>query len=134
MNCSNLEGDLRRRPTSRRLPSDELRDLVSSRPREVTLGNTGLDAFPKSGPSSTNHIPSHYYDLRQLQAEEDLIQFNSRPPTPQTQSNPFDASVRNQRDPRLQTQTSLLDLEDPPAHRDLACERSRYSEQFYELV
>ena len=77
MDSSNSEADLRRRPTSRRLLCDEPRDLQNSRP----------------GPSTIYHVPSHYHELRQLEPEEDLIEFRSRPVTPHTQPNPVNILV-----------------------------------------
>ncbi len=52
-----------------------------------------------SKPSTSNvpGISSHYNDLCQLEPEEDLIQFESRPPTPRIQSNNLDAPVAGSR-------------------------------------
>ena len=45
-----------------------------------------LKPAPNPSPSSTNH----YLDLLQLEPEEDLIQLNSRPPTPHVESDQVD--------------------------------------------
>ena len=77
MDSSKSEADLRRRRTSRRLSCDEPRNLQDSRP----------------GPSTTYHVPNHYYELRQLEPEDDLIDFSSPPATPPTQPNPVNILV-----------------------------------------
>ena len=90
MEPSNWEADLRPH-----LPSDELKTLVSSSSRHVPTSNKGSDACKKPGASSTSHIPSHYYELHQLNPEEDLIRLDSRPPTLYTQPNRLDILVRS---------------------------------------
>ena len=80
MDSSSAEADFRRRPTSRCLFYDEPRNPQNSRP----------------GPSTTYPVPSHYHELRQLEPEEDLMEFPSRPATPYTQHNPVNISVDDQ--------------------------------------
>ena len=86
MDSSNSEVYFRRRVNSRRLLCDEPRNLQNSRP----------------GPSTIHHVPSHYDELRQLEPEEDLMDFPSRPATPHTQPNSVNILVddpSNQQDP-----------------------------------
>ena len=95
MDSTSSKAGMHRRPTTRPLPSEELDNISRSRSRHAALSNKGPDAFDKPGPNGTYHLPSHYSDLRQLEPEEDLIQFDSRPPTPHTQPNRFDIPVRS---------------------------------------
>ena len=75
--------------------TDLLNCIASSGSQRVSINDKGSNALKKPGASSTSHIPSHYYELQQLKPEEDLIQFDSRPPTPNTQPSRLDASVRS---------------------------------------
>lgn len=88
-----------RGPFSRRLLPDEPKTLMSSHCRHVPPREKVPNAAIKPGPSSTSQIHSHIHELRQLEPEEeDLIQFNSRPPTPHTQPHRLDVAVRSPSD------------------------------------
>ena len=90
-------------PLNHRLQSHEPDTLLGSTARTIHLSSTGPnayfnrggpDAVVELGPSSTGHILSHCDELRQLDYG-DLIQLNSRPPTPHLQHNCFDIPVRS---------------------------------------
>jgi hypothetical protein len=54
-------------------------------PQDNTSSSRG-EASLKLPPDNSYYASSHYYDLRQLQPEDDLIQFPSRPPTPRIET------------------------------------------------
>ncbi|KAF6221270.1 hypothetical protein HO133_002125 [Letharia lupina] len=113
----------------------------------------------KPGISLKTPLSSHYYDLRQFQPEEDLIELNEEPPTPQIQTehsnlplhrscgSPSESNHGLKRyqaksSTRVQEQMTLLDLEDPLIQGDSASrdgriaggERSRIGRQSYNLI
>ena len=107
MDCSESEAERTRgyvllEPLNHCLQSHEPDTLLGSNARTTPPTNTGPnayfnrggpDAVVELGPNSTGHIVSHCDELRQLDSG-DLIQFNSRPPTPNLQRNCFDIPVR----------------------------------------
>ncbi len=68
---------------------------MSSRYSHIaSLMETGSNAHLKpSAVSSTTPINSHFHDLRQLEPEEDLIELDSEPPTPQIKTEHLDVPV-----------------------------------------
>ena len=83
-------GYVPREPLNHRLQSHGSDTLSGSNARTIPLRSTGPntyfnrggpDALVELGSSSTDHILSHCDELRQLDSG-DLIQLNSRPPTP----------------------------------------------------
>lgn len=131
--------------------------------RSLTKSGSDAHLMPNSNRNhptgSTTPFNSHYHDLRQLEPEEDLIELNPGPPIPQTQTEDIDVPVhqssrsppeserrprrhQTQYNTRLQTQISLIDLEDPLVQGDsagrIACihggERDRKDRQPCDLI
>lgn len=118
-------------------------NMSSRSPHTASLMQSSSGAHVKSkfngkpGISLKTPLSSHYYDLRQLQPEEDLIELNDEPPTPQTQTehsnlplhrscgSPSESNHGLKRyqaksSTRVQEQMTLLDLEDPLIQGDSA--------------
>ena len=74
---------------------------TSLRSASMSLRPAHIASLPRRPAINSSHpVSSHYYDLRQLEPEEDLIDFNSRPPTPQKQADHFDTpGYRSGRNP-----------------------------------
>lgn len=71
----------------------ELEVRIMDFPHERVTRQNNRQNVSRQSASNVPGLSSHYNDLRQLEPEEDLIQLESRPPTPRVQSHNLDTPV-----------------------------------------